>query len=137
MTDSLNIGPFVVTVYHGETDSVPVVQIDGGGSLRVNVNDAPVFDRGTEDAGRNADGSCIATVADVAYALSNTEYDPAKVLAQVLSAFGPSSDAADLVDALGGILGGINDAAGLPALDSDDDDSVDFWDQVALNGGVF
>lgn len=37
-----------VTFYLGEMDGKPVVQVDGSGDFRVNVNDAPVFDRHTE-----------------------------------------------------------------------------------------
>lgn len=133
---SLNIGPFEVTAYYGETDGKPVVQIDGSGDLRVNVNDAPVFDRHTEENGRDVNGNVNATVTDVALAIKGTDFDPARVLAQVMSAFGPSAEAADLVDELGSILAGIHGAANLPSLDPDDPESVHFWDAVADTGGV-
>lgn len=80
--------------------------------------------------------SIDATVSDVAYALRHTNFDPAEVLAQVMSAFGPSNEAADLVDTLGGILSHIHEAAGLPDMDPDDPESVQFWDAVADDGGV-
>ena len=35
-------------VWHGADDGVPVVQIDGTGRFRVNVNDAPVWDADPE-----------------------------------------------------------------------------------------
>lgn len=37
-----------VTFYEGELDGKPVVQVDGGGDFRVNINDGVVFDRHTE-----------------------------------------------------------------------------------------
>ena len=36
--------PLDVTFYHGAQDGVPVIQIDGGGRFRINVNDAPIWD---------------------------------------------------------------------------------------------
>lgn len=39
---------FEVTFYLGEDDGKPVVQVDGTGDIRVNVNDGAVFDRHTE-----------------------------------------------------------------------------------------
>lgn len=32
-----------IVVYHGSADGVPVVQIDGDGQFRVNVNDGPIW----------------------------------------------------------------------------------------------
>lgn len=37
-----------LTFWHGQEDGVPVVQIDGTGRFRVNVNDAPVWDADPE-----------------------------------------------------------------------------------------
>jgi hypothetical protein len=39
-----------VTFYKGVDDRKPVVQVDGGGDFRVNVNDGVVFDRHTDSA---------------------------------------------------------------------------------------
>lgn len=35
---------FEVQFWHGRDDGVPVIQIDGKGQFRVNVNDAPIWD---------------------------------------------------------------------------------------------
>jgi len=37
-----------VTFYKGDTDSKPVIQVDGNGDFRVNVNDSTIYDRHTE-----------------------------------------------------------------------------------------
>lgn len=37
-----------VTVYSGEKDGVPVIQIDGGAFFRVNVNDGPIWNANPE-----------------------------------------------------------------------------------------
>ncbi len=44
------IANIVVTAYHGEMDGKPVVQIDTGIDVdfRINVNDAPIWDRSTD-----------------------------------------------------------------------------------------
>ncbi|AMM44251.1 hypothetical protein BJD78_gp81 [Arthrobacter phage KellEzio] len=36
--------PLAVSFWHGPTDGVPVIQIDGEGQFRINVNDAPIWD---------------------------------------------------------------------------------------------
>jgi hypothetical protein len=33
-----------VSFWHGPTDGVPVIQIDGEGQFRINVNDSPIWD---------------------------------------------------------------------------------------------
>lgn len=47
----LYLDGFTVSTCVG-ADGVPVVQVDGMGSLRVNVNDGPVFDQHTESPSR-------------------------------------------------------------------------------------
>lgn len=42
-TEMNGMTAFSVSVYSGEKDGVPVVQIDGGGLLRVNMNDFPIW----------------------------------------------------------------------------------------------
>lgn len=37
-----------VTFYMGQMDGKPVIQIDGSGDFRVNVNDGPIWDQSTE-----------------------------------------------------------------------------------------
>jgi hypothetical protein len=132
MTDT-TIGSFQVTTYYGETDGVPVVQVDGAGHVRVNVNDAPVFDRDTE---ANASSKIHPTVRAVSAQLLTSDYVPSAVLAQIMSAFATSTDAADLVDTMGGIFERVAAATNLPTLDVDDEDANAFWTDVAIDGGV-
>jgi hypothetical protein len=101
-----------------------------------NPNWAPAFAIVRADVAAQAQPG--ATVADVAMALRATEqFDPARVLAQVMSAFGSDGDGgADLVDTLQGILSHIHSAANLPGLGADDEENVAFWNAVADDGGV-
>lgn len=132
--NSLVVGPFEVTVYYGETDNKPVVQVDGSGDLRVNVNDAPVFDQDTEAGGRDADGNVRPTVEDVALALRGAGVDAFAVLARMLAAAGsqPEWDSETIEHVLVEALPASN-AAGLSWVGSTgvDDEGLEFWSAVA------
>lgn len=115
-------------------DGVPVVQIDGAGRLRVNVNDAPVFDRDTEENGRDENGKVGATVDDVSLALRAAGVDAFAVLANMLAAAGsqPEWDSETIEHVLEQALPASN-AAGLPWVGDtgNNDEELEFWSDVA------
>ena len=43
---------FEVTFYHGRDDGKPVIQIDGDGDWRINVNESCIYDRSTDEESR-------------------------------------------------------------------------------------
>jgi hypothetical protein len=48
-TEMKGLQSFTVTVYSGEKDGVPVVQIDGNGLFRINVNDSAIWNADPAD----------------------------------------------------------------------------------------
>ncbi len=73
----------------------------------------------------------VPTVSAVAQEIRETDFDPARVLAQVMAMYAVSRDSADLVDELGSLLAPVAAEALLPALDVDNQDSVEFYSAVA------
>lgn len=55
---TLRIDDIEVVVYRGEADGVPVVQIDGPGMVRVNMNEGPIWNADT-DTHRHTECSCV------------------------------------------------------------------------------